>query len=817
VNIYIGTFLIAFSTLALEITLSRLLSVISWYHMAFLAISTAMLGMTAGAVTVYLKPSWFTAEKLRHTLGKCCLAYALSLPLSLIVLCLTPLQSSRSIMSLFALMMAVGASALPFYFAGMAISAVLTKTELPIGRIYASDLIGASFGCLFVLAGLEFFDAPSLMILCASVGAAAGFSFVCVNASAASLRLRRRSGWATGLLVLFALVNSSTQSGIRPYVIKGHVESSTKYLLEKWNSFSRVAVYSPTLSSPQYWGRSPIAPPDKLVHQHYMNIDGDAATTMSRFSTLSDIDHLRFDVTNLVYYLRPKGGSVIIGVGGGRDIQSAVLFGQERILGIDVNPVFIRLLQTRFRDFAGIADRPEVELEVDEARSLLSRTQQHFSVIQMSLIDTWASTGAGAFSLSENALYTMEAWNIFLDRLADDGIFTVSRWYNPDNLGETGRVVSLAAGSLFRSGARQPSDHIAMITSGKISTLLLSKRPFQEADLAKIKKITSELKFDLVIFPGESPKYSSLRTILGSHSLDELRRVVADEPFNYEPSTDNNPYFFNMLRLRHMGLALQSGDGSLKGNLHATVTLIGLIFVLVVFCLLAIVIPLVFGTHAKGRSAGFWSGATYFILIGSGFMLAEIGLVQRLSVFLGHPVYALGILLFTMILGAGLGSFASERISLNKQSLIFFLPLMASLWIFAIPFVFDKWLPIFSASLMPIRITFAVLVISPLCVLLGFFFPIGMRLVREKMGSETPWYWALNGIFGVLCSAIAVFIAIYFGISANFYLAAACYALLSPCVRRICVLSRLDEKERIRQKVGAEPLPQKVDVGASRA
>src|SRR5262249_31314935 len=161
--------------------------------------------------------------------------------------------------------------------------------------------------------------------------------------------------------------------------------------------------------------------------------------------------------------------------------------------GIDINPIFIDLLRNEFKDFARVGDRNNVRLIVDEARSYLSRATERFSVIQMSLIDTWAATGAGAFSLSENALYTVEAWKVLFDGLANEGIFTVSRWYNPRNLGETARTVSLAVALLLESGVQLPSQHIAMLTVDRISTILVSKQPFSERDVATLREVSTRL------------------------------------------------------------------------------------------------------------------------------------------------------------------------------------------------------------------------------------------------------------------------------------------------------------------------------------
>lgn len=780
-NVYIGTFLIALTTLALEVTLSRLLSVITWYHLAFFAISTAMLGMTAGATTVYLKPHWFTPAKLNTSIAKACLGYALITPFSLILLCLLPLEIRETMMSLFAFLMATFACSLPFYFSGIALAAILTKSPLPIGKLYASDLIGASLGCLLVLGGLERMDAPSLILLCSAIATLAVLSFTW---HCASLKLRSVSGVLLILLTFAAYFNTATLYGIRPFFIKGHMEDINTVFLEKWNSFSRVVVNQRGEEPPQYWGASSLAPQTKLP-RYNMNIDGEAGTVVRRFSSLADLEHLRFDVTNIAYYLRPPGNACIIGVGGGRDVQSAILFGYPKITGIDINPIFINLLNHPFKDFAGIAKQPGVTLLVDEARSYLSRTKDQYSLIQMSLIDTWAATGAGAFSLSENALYTTEAWQVFFNRLADEGIFTVSRWYNPGNLNEAGRLLSLAIASLLQMGITNPSAHLAMVTAGGISTLLLSKQPFQEAELATLRKLTTDLHYDLVIVPNQAPANDVLRQIITARSLDQLATAVATGPLNYEPPTDENPYFFNMLRLNHLNaisIFQQSDYGVLYGNLVATITLIILILSLLFLVAITVILPLfikLFVDRPRLQfSRNFWSGALYFSLIGAGFMFVEIALIQRLSVFLSHPVYALGILLFTIIASTGVGSFLSERLPLTRTPWLFIFPLATALAILIIHAALLTLLADLITVAMWIKIFVSILVIFPLGMLMGFFFPTGMKLAQATNTAETPWYWALNGIFGVFCSALAVFISIYFGVSQNFYLGSFCYAVL---------------------------------------
>lgn len=690
-NIYVGTFLIAFSTLALEITLSRILSVTTFYHLAFFAVSTAMLGMTAGAATVYLMPHWFSDDKLNSSTAKSCLGYSISVPVALILLCLIPVSVEFSLMKSIALLVITVACSLPFYFSGITVSVVLTKYDLPIGKLYASDLIGASLGCLFVLGGLEFIDAPGLIMLCGAIGILSVFSF---SYKTADFHGRTLSIIVLLILLVGTVSNLFSTNSIYPMIVKGRMENPAQYSLIKWNSFSRVVVQSGLEGFPQNWGPSPVMPKNFYNVYYQMNIDGEAGTVLTRFQKPEDIDYLKYDITNAAYYIRPpEGNACILGVGGGRDILSAIRFGYKNIVGVDVNPIFIDMLENKYRNEANIANHEGVKLVVDEARSYLTKSDEKFSFIQMSLIDTWASTGAGAFTLTENSLYTLEAWKVIIEHLNDKGLFTLSRWYSPNNLGETGRTVSLAMAVLFRMGVENPSRHIAMFTVGKVSTLIISKAPFDENDINKLKEISSSLGYNLILSPGEFPSNEVLKNIISSVSIDELFRKIKDEPLNYIPPTDNNPYFFNMLKLSHLGEAYHSETGIIRGNLIASVTLIVLIVILFVLTIITVIIPLIYGRKRIGSGERnkkmFWLGALYFSMIGAGFMMIEIGLMQRLSVFLGHPVYALGILLFTIILSSGIGSFISEKLALQTSPWKYIFPAFVAVGTIALNIILD--------------------------------------------------------------------------------------------------------------------------------
>jgi hypothetical protein len=786
-NVYLGLFATSFSALSLQVALVRLLSVTAWYHLAFFAISTAMLGMTAGATRVYLRPKAFGPGNLGRALSASCIHLALSIPMTLLLLCLIPLGLSASVMSLFALLISTAACALPFFFVGTVTSAVLTKHDLPIGRLYASDLLGASLGCLFVLGGLEILDAPSVILLCSCTSGVASLCFAWKQPSG---RARRSALAVVVFFGLAAIVNSLDARGVRPMIMKGHWVAPAHYdLLERWNSFSRVGVSGARYRTPDYWGPSPIAP-TAPVWYHRMTIDGGAGTTLCRFNSVADIDHLRYDVTNAAYHLGRKGRACVIGVGGGRDVHSAILFGQEHVTGVEINPIFVKLLTKDFRDFAGLAGRPDVTLVTDEARSYLSRSQEKYSVIQMSLTDTWAATGAGAFSLSENSLYTLEAWHLFLDRLEENGVFTVSRWHSPEHIGESGRAITLAVAALLRYGVQEPARHLALITEENVSTLLVARQPFTRADVEKMERVCEQLRFRAVVLPDRPPPDSFFRDIVSARTPEDLSAAIAGAELDCRPTTDENPYFFNMLRLSKMAQAFSKPTGVVRGNLIATLTLVGLLLALLVLTLATIVLPLLlrthFGVHSNSGVRTLRSGALYFSLIGAGFMLTEIALIQRLTVLLSHPLYALGILLFTLIGSTGIGSLLSDRLPLTRPPWLYVYPVVTAGCIIGVRFLLSVLLAAMVASPLAARIAASVGLVFPLGLLMGVFFPTGMRLAKAVSPVETPWFWALNGTFGVLCSALAVLISIYAGISVNFYIAAACYLAVLVAQVALC-------------------------------
>ena len=800
-HFYLGLALITASILMFQIVETRILSVISWYYLSFFVISMAMFGMTAGAVWVYLKGERFSGASLSRNLAYYSGLFAVTTVASLLIQLNLPLgfaPAGDPVMALFAgllwviLMFVI---AVPFFCAGVVVSLALTRSPFPIGRVYGVDLVGAAVGCLGALALLNLTDGPSAVLWVSVVSALGAWLFLLSGVGVAgsgpetlSALFGRPHAIALVLAVLAAF-NSATDFGIGPNYIKGHsISERPAPIYDRWNSFSRVVQYELPARTPLMWGPSPRFPAqDWAIEQRVLLIDGDAGAASYRIEgEVEKAGFLEYDVTNLAYFLPDRRSAAIIGVGGGRDMISARLFGVEEVTGIELNPLIMSLLteEPGFTDFTGIVDIEGMTFHVDEARSWFARSTELFDVIQMSLIDTWAATGAGAYTLSENGLYTTEAWRLFLDHLTAQGVFTVSRWYGPGEVNETGRMVSLAMAAIMELGVSEPGRHVFMATAGRIATLLVSRAPFSPAYVETLEQAAEAMDYRILVSPATPPPSATLASIVGSGSREALVRVTSNLKLDLTPTTDERPFFFNQLPLNNLGKLFGETlpglkQGVAQGNLRATLTLLKLIGLSLLLVVGTIVVPLRAAVGDVGRRLAF-GGTAYFFLIGAGFMFFEIALLQRMSVFLGHPIYSLSIVLFSMILSTGFGSLLSDRVMLDSWPRLVAWSLTTAGYLFSL----NLWLPgvltaVEGAPLLA-RGGLAVAVIAPAGLLLGFGFPTGMRLISAVDPKPTPWFWGINGAAGVMASSLAVLCSMAYGIGASVLFAALCYLLLIP-------------------------------------
>ncbi|MGA8613581.1 MAG: hypothetical protein WB760_18305 [Xanthobacteraceae bacterium] len=788
-----GVFLITFSLLIFQIVQTRILSVIAWYYLAFFAISVAMLGMTVGAVWVYLRRERFQSASLPVTLSNFALATAVVMPASLSVQFCLITTISLSLTTVISWSLLLAAMALPYIFSGVVVCLALTRSPFPTGQVYGVDLLGAALGCVAVLLILNFLDGPTTVVVC---GVASGLSALAFAASADDEErklLESRPWWQRPApvviaLLLLALINLLAPIGIRPILVKDALETSGLDVYEKWNSYSRIRARPPRLGFPALWAASPKLPPHTRIPEVLLNIDGSATTTMFRYDgTRGSISFLQYDLVNLAYHLPGIHKAAVIGVGGGRDIMSAHLFGVPDITGVELNPIFIKLLtHDRFyQSFSNLTALPNLKLHVDDARSWFVSTKEKFDLVQMSMIDSWAATGAGAFSLSENGLYTLEGWRAFLKTVNDDGIFTVSRWFSPGDVNETGRMIGLATAALLDAGVKDVRPHLFVARADNVATLVLSKAPFSDDKLRVLEDTTRNLGFGVLLAPDQPPESKLLQTIVQSENLTALNHAVAAAYLDLTVPTDNRPFFFNQLRFSDipevMRLLLNHTlqEGVIRGNLFASVVLVLILFISIIAVITTILVPLRAAARDCPRSLVV-VGSLFFSLIGMGFMLAEIALLERFSVYLGHPIYSLGVSLFSLILASGLGSLTSDWLKLDTHGKLLIWGSTVVLYLM----VMERFLPAVLESTTDrerlVRIGISLSAIMPLGFLLGFAFPTGMRLLEAVDRQPTPWFWGINGATGVLASVLGVMFSMSLGIDVTLLISAVCYLFLIP-------------------------------------
>ena len=532
----------------------------------------------------------------------------------------------------------------------------------------------------------------------------------------------------------------------------------------KWNSFSRIALMA----------RAPGI--------YSIEIDADSNTFISTY----DFENLpereaRALVSNgsgMAYVLRPGARALIIGPGGGIDVARALASGSRDITGVEINPLIAEtIMKQRFALLSkNLYLRPEVRIVVEDGRSFVRRSMERYQVLQATLVDTWASTAAGAFALTENNLYTVEAFDDYLSHLTDDGIVSFTRWgFNPPR--ESLRVVTLAREALKRMDEREFWRHIAVLREdagggpwGSLDTVLIARKPFPAADLATIKNSLAEAKLRALYLPGEAIPGAFTEMITSA----DPQRWERNYRFDVSAVSDDRPFFFYTVQPRDLLEFLRSyvqarlkrsADADYKVNIAIPV-LFGLLAITIVATAVMVAIPRVLATKfplARGVRRFLW----YFLAIGAGYILIEVALIQRFVLFLGHPTHALTVIVFSLLVSSGIGSYYSRRVLEDSSERL-------SIHLFVVTLIAGL-LAVFLAPLLEkgvgwpfwLKIGVSVLLIAPLGVALGMPFPTGLRRLEKLASSSIRWAWSLNAAASVLGSVGAILISIYLGLRAT--------------------------------------------------
>ena len=782
-----GIFLVSFSLLAFEITLTRLLSVMLLYHYVFAVVSLALLGLGAGGIFVHLfRPRVPGGHERFGSLALLAGLISLSIPLSVILMIqLGYVESLRDNILLYCLLLFI-----PFFLTGILLAEAFRMFPAISARVYGADLVGAAVGSLGVILLLNTLGGINTSFFLGLVAGMAALLF-------AVKVLRRNTGRliipAASFLIVSALLGTNLIGAYLPEipVTATNPVKEMRYALSESTAAGKI-----TETRWSAFGRTDLVEFGDYPDLMKIYIDGTAGSPMYRFSGDLDepspaIDSLKASFTGYFPFFflsaEERNNALVIGPGGGRDILLALAGGVEQITAVEVNKDLVEIV----REYAGFnggiyTDFENVDVIVDEGRNFLKRQKVKYDIIMLSLPVTQTSRSLEGYSLTENFLFTTESISDYLEHLTDEGRLVV---VSHDDF-TTWKLLSISLAALGERGISHTEAmnqvYLLGLSSPDIYPLfVLKKSPFTpEQSLLRHEKM-SQLGYEPILsyFPHLGPEGTAnpVLTALarGQIAFKDIEKRMADEPgFDISPVTDNSPFFYKI-------------DAGLPPP-------VSLVFWSSLAMLLLVLLgpPLYWkrrtsrGKASPGNRKGFRQSPLHsivlFSMLGVGFMLVEISLIQRFVLFLGQPVLSLAVLLFSLLIGAGAGSLYSGRLAAGR--LIHGIA-TASLSIVAVVVIYTFLLPLIFNQLLglplAVRLLAVVIALTPLGFLMGFPFPLGIRMLKEmEMRKYIPWMWGINGIGSVLGSVVTIVVAISSGFTGALLIGAGCYLIVFLTFRK---------------------------------
>ncbi len=755
-QLYLGVAFTSLATLILELSLTRIFSVVFYYHFAFLAISIALFGLGAGGLFSYVVVS--RGGNIFYKLGVLAVVNSVTVLASLVFI----LTRAGELGNL-TLAGVYFASALPFFFSGAVVSIAVAEGIQRVDRVYFFDLIGAAAGCLVLVPFLNYFGGPNTVIAVSvllAVSAAVWYNLAGT--------LRGRAGAVTLALVFVALMAFNGKSHLIDIrYAKGHRIAQEAFV--RWNPISRIALVNPKSSDPE------------------IVIDADASTGIPTF----DLEHLTepqranllHEGPGFPYMLRPGAKTLVIGPGGGWDVARALTGGSKDVTAVEINPIIAHtIMQQRFPDLSHrLYFRPEVHLFIEDGRSFVRRSPQKYQVLQATLVDTWASTAAGAFALSENNLYTTDAFRDYLNHLTDDGLMVFTRWgFEPPR--ESLRLVSLAIEALAEVGQTDASRHVVVLRDqaqninafGALDTVLIFRKALGPLDVAAVKAALSQTRLQALYVPGDAPSNEFGELLLSADPKTFWRNYR----YNVTPVDDDRPFFFYTVQPRDVWNFLKEGGLSADYKINRALPLL---FEVLGISVLAIIVVLAFPPLLLGErlpaDKGVRGFLLYFACIGAGYILIQVALIQKFVLFLGHPTYALTVIIFSMLISSGLGSYWSRRLTGEASNTGRLSAVLAgvAVTVSALAYLAAPVSEFGVGWPLPWKILVTVCMIAPSGFLMGIPFPSGLTRLEQSFPRAVRWAWALNAAASVLGSVAAICLAIYIGLRATVLMGALLY------------------------------------------
>lgn len=776
----VGVALSSAAVLVFEVALSKLLAVAQFYHFAFLVIGLALLGFGASGSVLHAFPGLGAGGPRRWS------ALALAQSLATIAAYLAanaiPFDSfsiawdGRQVayLGLYYSVLAV-----PFFFGGAVIGTLLSSPDRPAGTpasaVYGASLVGSGVGASLAPGAIGWFDGEGVVALAAAIAAGGALAFEWGRASRSLPRRTAKAFVALGLVAVAIAGPGFLEVRLSPY--KG-LSAAKRYpgsevVSTHWHPAARVDhVRSEGIRSLP--GLS-FTYTDAVPPQDGITFDGDDLSPIPRLDAFSGI--APYLMTSLPFLLRPGGDALVLEPRGGLDVAVALAVGGGRITAVESLGAAVEAAGA-----AGPYLHPRVSVVIDDPRSFVERTGDRFDVVDLALTAPYRPVGSGAYSLAEEYLLTVEAFDRYLDLLEPGGLFAAMRWAQVPASEET-RLIALAAEALRRRGIA-PAGAVAAVRGYATMLVVVAPDGLTPSDVTAIREFAESRRFDLVAFPGLDAAEANRFNVLPEDDYYRLARalltvetphgVYAASEFDIAPPRDDHPFFGHFFKWGQAGDVL-AGYGRTWQPFGGAgfFVLVALLALSTAGAAVLVIAPLVVARVRRGEaiSRG-WRAWTlgYFGLLGIGFLFVEIPVIQRYILVIGHPATALATVLFAVLFFSGLGSLASVRLPWRPTAVA----LVAAAA--AYPFLLEGLTgPLLGLPLMG-RVVLGALAVAPLGFLMGTMFPKGLAHLERSAPGLRAWAWGVNGTTSVISSAAAALLALSFGFSTVLWWGAGCYA-----------------------------------------
>ncbi len=761
---------LSIATIVYEISLIRVFSVFMWYHFASLSIALAMLGLAGGGVIVCFVRTEIAPERLDDYVFRA----ALGMALSFLAVYLTLLLLDQGVVdaqnifgifqplnyrpirpvSNFGLSQTIQLGtiylviSLPFWAIGTFLGLLVYLFSKRSPLIYGCNLLGSGLGCFLAVPLLNLISPVRLLLI---------LGLICLLSVVIYFPGKRLALGAAGLLLVFFLALNVINGELTLDFTGGRFRMPL--VKSAWNATSRVAVYRGGGAKGRWLREISERFTGKIPEQLDLVINYTGYTKITKYSgQKEELGFTRYLITALGYRLLEKPRTLILGAGGGPEILVALANDSPDITAVELNPKVVSFLRNDFAGFSGnIYNNPVVRVEITEGRNFLRSGTEKYDIIQASQLYSYIHPQAGAFQMSENYFYTVEAFRDYLDHLTAGGIISITHLLFPE---ARSRLLNLARTALTRQGVANPQEHIFMASQRGMTTLLVKKTAFNSEDLAVLAGVVTENGFKTE-FSGQKPYQWPNR----------LKTGVSD--FDLSPPTDDRPFFNYLIKpASFWSLSIQKNQ---LGYNDRTVLVMRTIFLItLILALVTLLLPafLLSGPVPISHSL---RPLTYFTLTGFAYMLIEIPLLKYLVFMLGQPIYSLSVTLFSLLVFGGLGSMSlswdgGKDVYRKAKTALLLLSL-------GLPGYF--WLLTWSGEQLigyslTVRIISSVLLVLPLGFLLGMPLAAGLSLLPEE-DSLLPLGWAVNGLGSILGAIGGAIFTLNYGFTKTAYAGMLCY------------------------------------------